>query len=121
MKSLPFYNTIDLSTNELKLESAKAKGLQDTIEVLFKTNPLKEYSGWQMKHLLEIYLERKININSVRRSITNLKNENVLSKTDKMVMGDEGKNEHLYRLTWISDHIKPTNGTTTKVTQIELF
>lgn len=116
-----FYNTINLDQNELKVESAKAKGLQDTIEVLFKTNPLKEYSGWQMKHLLENYLEKKININSVRRSITNLKNENVLTKTDKMVKGDEGKNEHLYRLTWISDFIKPTNGQPTKVTQSKLF
>lgn len=106
MSTKPFYNTIDLSPNELKVENAKSKGLQDTIEVLFKTNPLKEYSGWQMKHLLEIYLEKKININSVRRSITNLKNEGVLSKTDKMVMGDEGKNEHLYRLTWISEQLK---------------
>jgi hypothetical protein len=44
-------------------------------------------------------LGKKVNINSVRRSISNLKNENILIKTDKMIMGDEGKNEHLYKLT----------------------
>lgn len=117
----PFYNTINLTPTQLAVENAKASGLQAVIEVLFKVNPLKEYSGWQMKHLLEKYLDKKVNINSVRRSITNLKNEEILTKTETMVMGDEGKNEHLYRLTWISDYIKPNGNELIKVTQTKLF
>lgn len=117
MSTKPFYNTIDLSPNELKVESANAMALQNVIEVFFKLNPFKEYSGWQMKHILEQIMEKKININSVRRSITNLKNKNILTKTNEMRIGDEGKKEHFYRLTWISEHIK-TNG---KPIQTDLF
>jgi hypothetical protein len=96
----PFYNTINLTTNELKVENAKAKGLENTIEVVFKTSHKLEFSGWQMKHFLEKMLyNQKVNLNSVRRSMTNLKNKGVLTKTEILVMGDEGKNEHLYKLT----------------------
>jgi hypothetical protein len=97
-ESQPFYNTINLTPEQWKEENEKAAGLQAKIEVIYKANPAKKFSSWQMQELLTGLLGKKVNINSVRRSITNLKNDGVLLKTDTMRTGQEGKNEHLYAL-----------------------
>lgn len=93
-----FYNTIDLNPAQLAIESEKALGLQTMIQNVFTANPTQEISGFQMKHYLEGKLFKKVNINSVRRSMSNLKNDKVIIKTVKMRIGDEGKPEHLYML-----------------------
>lgn len=97
-KTKAFYNTIQLNDCELKEESEKAIGLQIVIKKIYTGNPFREISPWQMKHYLEGRLEKRVNINSVRRSISNLKNERILVKTEFMRKGDEGKNEHYYVL-----------------------
>ena len=92
----PFYNTIQLTEIQWKDENEKAMALQNVIKNVFTGNPGKQISPWQMKAFLEGLTSRKTNINSVRRSISNLKNEAFLIKTCNMRMGEEGKNEHYY-------------------------
>ena len=94
----PFYNTISLSEIQWNIENEKSKGLQKVIETVFTENPKAEISGWLMKNYLEAKLNKRVNLNSVRRSISNLKNEGKLFKTPKMRMGEEGQPEHLYAL-----------------------
>ena len=98
IQSQPFYNTIQLSEIEWTDENNKAIALQDTIEKIFRLVPDKKITPWQMQEYLSEASKRKVNINSVRRSISNLKNDMVLLKTTIMRMGPEGKNEHYYVL-----------------------
>lgn len=91
-----FYNTINLGEIEWKDENAKALALQNIIKNIYTGNPGKEISPWQMRAFVEGLTGNKTNINSVRRSITNLKNELFLLKTTNMRIGDEGKSEHHY-------------------------
>lgn len=92
----PFYNSIQLTDIEWKGENEKALALQNIIKNIFTANPGKQISPWQMRDFLEGLTGSRTNINSVRRSITNLKNEKFLIKTTNMRLGNEGKNEHFY-------------------------
>lgn len=95
-ESQPFYNTIQLSDADWKLENDKAKSLQNIIWQIFENNSGLEISGWQLRDYLEGRMGTKVNINSVRRCLSNLKNDFKLHKTGKMRIGNEGKQEHFY-------------------------
>jgi hypothetical protein len=91
-----FYNTISLNDIEWEAENNKAIAMQETIKKIFWANPEKEISGWQMQQYLEEKQKKRINILSVRRCMSNLKNELFLYKTLNMRTGSEGKPEHYY-------------------------
>ena len=91
-----FYNTINLGEIEWQAENKKALALQVIIKNIYTGNPGKEISPWQMRAFVEGLTGTRTNINSVRRSITNLKNELFLLKTTNMRIGEEGKSEHHY-------------------------
>ncbi len=97
-ESQQFYNTIQLTEPEWQLENEKAASLQSKILKVYEENSEKEISPWQIKHWLDNTLKKNHNILSVRRSISNLKNDLKLEKTGNMRLGPEGKQEHFYRL-----------------------
>lgn len=107
-QSQPFYNSINLSDAQWNVENEKAKSLQSIIERVFADNPTIQISGWLMLRYLENKLGKRVNLNSVRRSITNLKKEGKIYKTTIMRTGEEGQPEHLYSLTSINENSKST-------------
>lgn len=98
VQAQPFYNTIQLTDIEWATENEKASALMTIIRKVYEANPSTEISGWQMKDYLDFKLNKKHNILSVRRSISNLKKGDILKRTSLMRMGNEGKNEHFYVL-----------------------
>lgn len=97
-ESQPFYNTLEFSEEQWQDENKKALFLQKIIERLYLANPTAFLSPWQVRDFLSSKMGKELNINSVRRSITNLKNELKLIKTRKMRMGNAGQTEHHYIL-----------------------
>lgn len=102
----PFYNTLELSNEEWNDENIKAAGLQSIIRKVYEHNPGTKISPWQMKWYLEKKLQKRININSTRRSMSNLKNEDVLIILKDKRIGDEGQPEHFYILKKGNEHLK---------------
>lgn len=103
-ESQPYYNTNFLSDEEWKLANEKATGLQKIIDAIFDLNPELKITGWLLKRFLEQKTGRKININSTRRCLSNLKNEMKLFKTGITRIGEEGQPECYY------SRIAPKNG-----------
>lgn len=91
-----FYNTICLNNEQWKEENEKAKGLQDLIKFICSQNNKVMVSGWLMKRYLEKVQGHYINLNSVRRCLSNLKNTDVLLILTSTRMGEEKKSEHYY-------------------------
>ena len=86
------------NTNFLKglfLKAAWHDTEKQRVEVLkfFKENH-GEYTPWQV-HWIVL---PNAPITSVRRAITNLTNKGLLVKTDRMVRGDYGQPNHLWKL-----------------------
>lgn len=106
-ESQPFYNTIQLTEPEWQFENEKSASLQSKILKVYEQNPTQEISPWQMKDWLDTTLRKNHNILSVRRSISNLKNDLKLEKTVNMRIGKEGKPEHFYKL--IVDNVSEKN------------
>lgn len=94
--SQEFYNTIYLNADQWKEENEKAKGMQQLIKFICQSNPKIKVSGWLMKRYLERTSERNANINSVRRCLSNLKNEGHLLLLTSTRIGEESKPEHYY-------------------------
>lgn len=96
IQSQPWYNNLNFSEADWRIENDKALALQKIIENVFEGNPNLEISGWQLRDYLAAKMGKKVNINSVRRTLSNLKNDFRLFKTEKMVIGNEGRPEFLY-------------------------
>jgi len=105
-ESQPFYNSIQLSESQWQDENKKALALQVTIYHLFLSNPVSEFSGWLIFHILREKTGKKVNLNSIRRAQTNLLSDGMLIKTTKMRMGDENKQEHIYVLNSPENRLK---------------
>lgn len=85
-----------LNNEEWEEANRKAIGLQHFIKMVFERNPSLEITPWQMKGYLEFKLNKKVNINSTRRCMSNLKNEDVVLILTSTRIGNEGKSEHFY-------------------------
>lgn len=96
ISSQDFYNTIYLDADQWKEENEKAKGMQRLVKYVCQTNATIKVSGWLMKRYLERTTERKANINSIRRCLSNLKNEGHLLLLTSTRIGEESKLEHYY-------------------------
>lgn len=99
----PFFNSIELNEIEWQAENIIAMKLQALIKKVYQANLGIKISPYQMQDYLMGKLSKKININSVRRSITNLKNEGSLTMLKPpnhlLRIGKEGRPEHYYMLT----------------------
>ena len=96
----PFYNTIQLSESQWQDENKKAIALQKIVEAVFTGNIKLKISSTQMFRYVETLLinHQVVNMLSVRRCVSNLKNEMKIIKLKEMIQGEFGKPEHLYTL-----------------------
>lgn len=91
-----FYNTVNLSGEELKQAVANAKAQEDAILIIYQ-NTRKPYTASQITALTE-KAGHKWPIWSNRRALTNLKKSGELVKCDYTIGGPQGKPEHPYKI-----------------------
>ena len=92
-----YYNTNKESGAVLKNSFDSTKKQEDLVLAVFETYPKENLSPDEIQKFLLDHAEVTYPITSIRRSITNLTNNNKLKKTDKMKNGVWGKQTH----TWI--------------------
>lgn len=97
-QSQPFYNTVEFNASEWEKANDVALGMQKRIEAIYKANPGAQITPYMIQDYLEAKLGKRQNINSVRRSISNLKNEDLLDMLITTRVGKEGVPEHFYVL-----------------------
>lgn len=101
-----FYNTIDLTGQEL--EKAKAQTLKqgELIATIYKKNCHKEISPSQILEVVNKHYGLNWPLTSIRRAITNLTEENALVKLQTMKEGIYGKPEHNWKFNSITIQAK---------------
>jgi hypothetical protein len=104
---MSFYNTINLSGQDLSRAQAKAMTQKQLVAALFRLNPDKRFSPSQVYTLFKAKYGLRNPITSWRRCFSNLTDEGVLIKGDRlqMILGPEGKPEH----TWAYSEAGDTN------------
>ncbi len=93
-----FYNTINLTGEDLKMENAKAKAQGDLILAIFKANPSRLFSPSQLHHVFNKRYFLHPPITSIRRALTNLTKDGILEKTDNKIKGEYHLPEHTWKL-----------------------
>jgi len=102
-----FFNTIRLNTEELQRANARAAALEDLIENIYKANPNTELSPSQIHFIVNTKYQLNSLLTSVRRGLSNLSDkvryekkglQPPLFKTDNLIPGQYGKNEHTWKL-----------------------
>ena len=89
-KEAKFYNTIQLTPDQLKIERQKASAQKEQIRKLF----IKHGNLWKGK-ILQL-LGNKMDESSCGRAITDLKNDGFIFKTKTLMPGGKGKSHHIY-------------------------
>ena len=89
-----FYNTVNLEGTELKTARRRATRQEDIILAFFQTWPYAHFSPYEVWNVFK----DDMLITSVRRAITDLKNEGKLEKTDIKVPGPYGMPNYAYRV-----------------------
>ena len=89
-----YYNTTGESGVQLEIFKKKAKTQSEMIMKFLSSQPLVEYGASQ---LLKLVFKNSVPITSVRRSITNLVNDNKLIYTGGTREGLFGRNENLIK------------------------
>lgn len=92
-----FFNTIHLNISELKDATHNVNKQEMRITEIFKSAKLPLSPS--MVHHIYNHIFPPVPITSIRRALTNLSNDNVLTKTDAMSMGEHGKHQHIWKLT----------------------
>ena len=92
-----YYNTNKESGAILKNSFDITKKQEDLVLSVFETYPKENLSPDDIQGFLVENVQLAYPITSIRRSITNLTNENKLKKTDEMKKGVWGKMTH----TWV--------------------
>lgn len=89
-----YYNTNKLDAPEKKVATIKTERQEEIIRRLFL-----KYKNLTPSDAYQKYPDREITpMTSVRRAITNLKNDGFLIKSDNMKPGMFGKPEHYYTI-----------------------
>jgi hypothetical protein len=94
-----FYNTNKEKGEELKASKVKALSQEERILDLFHED--RRYFSHSPSEVRGFLKRRYMGVGpltSIRRAMTNLTIKGKLVKTDKMVRGPYGKNEHLWKL-----------------------
>jgi hypothetical protein len=89
-----FYNTTNLSGNDLSESVADAQKQQKLVETFFRKYPNQKFTPFEVHKALNINAP----ITSIRRAITNLTNEGILVKTDEKRIGQYGKPNYTWTL-----------------------
>ena len=89
---MTYYNTNELSGNELGQAIADNLKLEDRILSRFR-----ERKEWQPSELYH-YFSMKYPLTSIRRALTDLTTKGKIRKTDKMGRGMYNKNEHVWSI-----------------------
>ena len=92
-----FYNTIDLTGQELEKAKAQTLKQEELIAAIFKKNCTKEISPSQILEITNRHYGLNWPLTSIRRAITNLTEENTLVKLKTMKEGIYGKPEHTWK------------------------
>ena len=90
-----YYNTTQEKGEQLTIFKKRAKKQDDKILEFFQDNPLVEFGASQVWNAL---FYNSVPITSVRRSVTNLVQDNKLEYTGRKRKGVFGRNESLIRL-----------------------
>ena len=103
MQNQSFYNTINLSGEDLKRANARAATLEVLITAIFKANKGRKISPSQIHSIILLKYDLHPPLTSVRRGMTNLTNGTidvnpVLEKTIEKIKGPYGVPEHLWML-----------------------
>ena len=92
-----YYNTNKLSGKDLETAINKAKSQERQITLFMKANSDKSYTPFQLQDEFIKDYNILFPITSVRRALTNLTSDNILIKSDKMVIGDYGSSNHTWK------------------------
>jgi len=95
---MSYYNTNSESGETLSRSKERADTMKDQILHLFRENAGIDFTPFEVLR----QLNTRSPITSVRRSITDLTMEGFLEKTDKMRIGDYGKQNYCWRLSYQS-------------------
>jgi hypothetical protein len=90
-----YYNTTKEKGEQLTIFKKRAKKQDDKILEFFQDNPMVEFGASQVWNAL---FYNSVPITSVRRSVTNLVQDNKLEYTGRKRKGVFGRNESLIRL-----------------------
>lgn len=92
-----YYNTNKESGKTLKRSRKKATNQEQMILAIFKENPRAKFTPETvLKKLQAVHLNYPIT--SIRRAMSNLKDDGYLEKTNDKAKGDWGKKVHLWKL-----------------------
>jgi hypothetical protein len=94
---MSYYNTNKLSGKDLETAINKAKSQERQITLFMKANSDKSYTPFQLQDEFIKGYNILFPITSVRRALTNLTSDNILIKSDKMVIGDYGSSNHTWK------------------------
>ena len=94
---MSYYNTNKLMGKDLETAINKAKSQEAQIELHMKVNSNKSYTPFQLQESFIADYNIVFPITSVRRALTNLTNDKILVKNDKMVIGDYGSPNHTWK------------------------
>ena len=92
---MSYYNTTQEQGEQLAIFKKRAKKQDDKILEFFQDNPMVEFGASQVWNAL---FYNSVPITSVRRSVTNLVQDNKLEYTGRKRKGVFGRNESLIRL-----------------------
>jgi hypothetical protein len=92
-----FYNTIDLTGQELEKAKAQTLKQEELIATIYKKNCHKEISPSQILEIVNKHYGLNWLLTSCRRSLTDLTNSGILIKLPKTVQGIYGKKEHVWK------------------------
>lgn len=100
---MTFYNTTNLTGDNLKDSHERAKTQDEKIIEFFRRYPDVNYTPFEVQERLKMW---QTPITSIRRSITNLTDTGLLEKTDIQRQGMYGKANYAWRLKLIKQQLE---------------
>ena len=111
---MTFFNTIDENPDELAKSQAQALTQEQRIMKCFN-----QYEKPLSPSMVLSISGLNCPITSIRRAMTNLSDNGKLEKTNKFVMGNYGKKEHLWQLPKKAEEYKQSSFDLTKFQQFK--
>ena len=91
---MSYYNTVRKDGEQLKMALDKTETQEDLVLLLFRNNPYKNYTPFEVLKELGI----KAPITSIRRAITDLTQDGKLRKLDIRRVGEYGEPNYTWML-----------------------
>lgn len=96
-KTRSFFNTLDLQGEDLKLADLSAKNQKEKIHHWF-LRKVRIFGRSYKATTYQVHRETGMNLYSVRRAMSNLKDEGVLAKTEDRIVEEAGQSNFYFRL-----------------------